>query len=51
MVKSQNNDATVLASDPEGDALTYSAFFLQSSLGMTFTPSTRTLSWYPPAEA
>jgi putative Ig domain-containing protein len=49
MVRSQNNDATVLATDPEGDALAYSAFFLQD--GMAFNPSTRTLSWNPPADS
>lgn len=37
---------TATASDPESDALTYSAFFLQS--GMTFDTSTHTLTWTPP---
>ncbi len=42
-----NYSAIVTASDPENDALTYSAFFLQQ--GMAFTPATRTFSWTPPA--
>jgi hypothetical protein len=36
---------TVYATDPDGDALTYSASNLPS--GATFTPSTRTFSWTP----
>ncbi len=38
--------ATVTASDPEGDALTYEAFFLQP--GMTWDAASRTLSWAAP---
>ncbi|MBI1798211.1 MAG: PD40 domain-containing protein [Candidatus Eisenbacteria bacterium] len=37
---------TVTASDPESDALTYAAYFLQS--GMSFDPATATLTWTPP---
>jgi hypothetical protein len=37
---------TVSASDPESDALTYAAYFLQA--GMTFDAPARTLTWTPP---
>ena len=39
----------VLASDPEGDPLTYSGFFLQA--GMTFDAGTRTFAWRVPGPA
>jgi hypothetical protein len=47
VIQGLNYSASVSASDPEGDALTYEAFYLQ--LGMSFDPSTRTFSWTPPA--
>lgn len=40
---------TLEGSDPEGDAMTWRAYFLEP--GMSFSPSTRTLSWTPPASA
>jgi Tol biopolymer transport system component len=36
----------VAATDPEADAMTYAAYFLQS--GMSFSPSSDTLTWTPP---
>lgn len=42
-----NYSASATATDPEGDALTYSAYFLQQ--GMTFSSATQTFSWTPPA--
>ena len=41
----QSLSFTVSATDPDGDALTYSASNLPSGAG--FTPSTRTFSWTP----
>ena len=37
---------TVAASDPEGDPITYSMAY--ASAGMSFAPSTATLTWVPP---
>jgi putative Ig domain-containing protein/WD40 repeat protein len=39
---------TVDAVDPEGDAITYAAFYLRGDLGMSFVPATRTFSWTAP---
>jgi WD40-like Beta Propeller Repeat len=44
-----NSTLAVLASDPEGDALTYHADFRQS--WMTWNPATRTLTLNPPGSA
>ena len=46
MSEGQPNQAVVAATDPEGDALTYNAYFLQP--GMSFNPATRALQWVPP---
>ncbi len=45
-LEGQNTFVTVLASDPEGNALTYDAFF--RAPWMVWTPSTRTLNGTPP---
>src|SRR5206468_6833039 len=42
----QNFSFSVTATDPEGDSLSYDAYFLR--LGMTFDRATRTFSWTPP---
>src|SRR5262249_1042307 len=36
------------AVDPEGDGITYAAYYLRSDLGMSFVPATRTFSWTAP---
>ncbi|HET9325763.1 MAG TPA: T9SS type A sorting domain-containing protein [Candidatus Eisenbacteria bacterium] len=42
------NTFVVEATDPEGDPLTFKAYFLRADLGMSFSPSSQTLSWTPP---
>ncbi len=46
MSQEHPGSVVVSASDPENDPLTYAAYFLQ--LGMQFSPTTRTFTWFPP---
>ena len=41
----------VNASDPDGDALTYVAYFMRADLGMSFNPGTHAFSWNAPVTA
>jgi hypothetical protein len=41
----------VNASDPDGDGLTYVAYFMRTDLGMSFSAGTQTFSWNAPAAA
>ena len=42
---------TVTASDPEGDPLTWAAYFLRTDLGMSFNPGSAGFSWTPPTSS
>ena len=39
---------TMTASDPEGDRLSWAAYFLRADLGMSFDPGSATFAWTPP---
>jgi Tol biopolymer transport system component len=49
VVQGASFSVTMSATDPEGDPLTYGAYFLQTDLGMSFDPATRQFNWTPPA--